>query len=73
MVMLQLAVLDNHVGERPVPVDRQPHAPTIPAGVSKQPIESMLALSDLAKRLVAEGENVRLIAGFPAHAQDGSR
>lgn len=67
LVVLSLAILHDHVGFRPVAVDGQPDARSGRAGVAKKPVEAMLTKPYLTQCLVAEVEDVELVAGLSSH------
>lgn len=67
LVVLSLAILHDHLGFRPVAVDGQPGAGSGSAGVAKKPVEAMLTKPHLPQYLVAEVEDVELVAGLSSH------
>lgn len=67
LVVLSLAILDDQVGFRPVAVDGQPGARSGRAGVAPKPVEAMLTKPNLRQCLVAEVEDVELVAGLSPH------
>jgi len=65
LVVLALAILDNERAPFVVGVNRQLATPTIAARVADQPVEPMLAASTLCEQLIAEVNDVRLVAVAP--------
>src|SRR5581483_9128336 len=59
--MLALAVLDNEAMPRVVRIHRQRSSLAVLAGVPTQPVEPVLAKSELAEHLVAQVDNVVLV------------
>ncbi len=68
LIVLALSVLHHELALRPVAVDGQLDAAPVSAGVAAQPVEAVLPLRDLTEILVAEVEDVCLVAfGSPTH------
>lgn len=63
VVMLPLPVLHHQVGVGPEPVHRQLHRPAVGSGIPYEPLETVLTQSALVQDLVAEVQDVLLIAG----------
>lgn len=65
--MLKLSVLDHELMVGPVSVDREPSALSVAAGVAEKPVESVLPGTGRAEVLVAQVEDVYLVAVASAH------
>ena len=72
LVVLALAVLHDQVRLRPVTVNRQPNLSPGRSWVSKKPVKAVLPNPGLAQYLVAQLENVELVAGLASHEGDRS-
>ena len=73
LVVLALAVLHDQVGVRPVAVNRQPDLSPGRSCVAKKPVKAMLPNPGLPHYLVAQLQNVELVAGLSSHEGDRSR
>ena len=65
VVVLELAVLDDHIGCWPIAIDGQPGAPAARPRIAEEPVEAMLSSAGLGNCLVAQVQNVELVAGCP--------
>jgi len=71
-VVLQFPVLDHDLRIRPVAVHGQARAATALPGIPQQPVETVLASTSVTEDLIAEAQDVCLVAGLPSHGREAS-
>lgn len=72
VVMLKLAVLDDHIGRGPIAINGQLGAPAARPGVAEEPFKAVLSSTGFGQRFVAQVQDVELVAGVPSHANDSN-
>lgn len=72
VVVLELAVLDDHIGCGPIAIDGQSGAPAALPGVAEEPFKAVLSSTGLGQRFVAQVQDVELVAGVPSHVNDSN-